>query len=493
MPRWLDLAGQRLKQIPPRFIMVGAFANTSVINYAFGLVTGWLLLPGDFGLLAFAQTIILIAGLLLNSGVSTALAESLVHSDKSRHASLIRGAFLANLLIALLLSLVIELFFAVGLLQQGFETSGISWLVIGTFPLLSFVAVAKAAFQGTGRFAALAFMQVVEVLGKFAAGIAFILGGLQAAGAIAGFIVGALIATMTGLALLRQENSIFPWGRVEWLSWKAAGGMFGGLLGLALLLNMDILALKLLTPTNRAVTGQYQAGIILANTPYFLASALCPILFTQAAHLKKLNLTGPAVGEIMRLVALFLIPIEAVLLFEPARIMALFFPPAYLEGAATLSILALANSAVILVAVFTTVFQAVGRARIPAFILLVASMIEALAHLVIVPRWGAAGAASVFLAIALVDMLLLGGIYLNILKDFHPVSIIKWLLKFSLALGCSLFGALNATAFSNNVFIGLICGGCIYLGLCLGLKLINLELLPLPKRFKPGRLLEVKE
>ncbi len=76
------------RALSPRLVMLGSFASLSLIYYGFGLVAGWLLVPGEFGLLAFTQTILLIGGLVLNSGFPWTLTAALV----GRTASIVDDA-----------------------------------------------------------------------------------------------------------------------------------------------------------------------------------------------------------------------------------------------------------------------------------------------------------------------------------------------------------------------------------------------------------------
>src|SRR5215217_5032067 len=109
----------------PRFMMLASFGGTSVLNYAFGLFMGWLLLPGDFGWLAFAQTILLVAGLVLQSGFSLALARA-VANESGKMDSLVRGALVANLALGSAMGVAILALYVFGPLRAGLETAHVA-------------------------------------------------------------------------------------------------------------------------------------------------------------------------------------------------------------------------------------------------------------------------------------------------------------------------------------------------------------------------------
>lgn len=386
--------------IRPGTALLSSFAASSALNYLFSLALGWLLIPGDFGLLAFAQSVLLIAGLILNSGFTWSLSASIVGLAGEERAALIRGSLAANLLAALAMGGLLLALFAAGPLRGGFEQPQIVAMVVAALPLISVVTVARAAAQGAERFGVVAALQLIEVLVKAAGGVAMAAMGFGAAGAIAGFTLGALVAAGLGLAVLARQLAVGLRGAVRWPNLRGARAMFGAVLGLSLLLNLDLAALKLLAGAERALVGYYQAGLVLANTPYFLMSALMPMLFTRASQAGSLAAARPHTGDALRKALVFLIPIELGMALAPEAVLGLLFPAGYGAGAELLRLLALGNCAVILALPLANALQATGQAQIVARALLGVAAVESLALWAVVPRWGGAGAAGAFLAAA---------------------------------------------------------------------------------------------
>lgn len=457
----------------PRVVMVAAFGGASAINYAFGLVMAWLLLPGDFGLLAFAQTMLLIGGLVLNSGITWSLARDAATVDHARRAALTRGALLANLLLALALSAAVMVLFARGPLEGALESGAVRALVALALPPMAIVAVARASAQGAERFGVVATLQLIEIGSKAAAGTALVLLGFGSTGAVAGFVVGATIAALCGVERLLRPLRIAPRGRMTIPTLGSAGWMFGALLGLALLLNLDLIAMKLLSGDDRAATGIYQAGILLANMPYYLvASALVPVLFTRLSRSVDLRETAGAVGETLRATITLVLPIEGALILAPDLALRLFFPATYAPGTPTLRLLALGNCALIVVAILAATFQAVGRAVVPATVLLAVVAVESAVLRMNVPALGGVGAAGTFGVAALAALFALSVAYLRALDRATRLAAAGWAVRFvaASALGAGVGVGAEAIGVPGPVPVAL--GGTGYLATALVLGLI---------------------
>jgi len=460
--------------LPPRLIMFISFALMSAINYAFGLTAGWLLAPGDFGLLAFTQTLLTIGGLVLNSGFAWSLTANIVGADRDERARLVRGAALANLLLALAMSGAILVLFMAGPLRAGLETWRMAALVIAAFPLLSLVTIARATAQGSENFAMVAALFVVETAVKAGAGLGLVLAGFGAVGAIAGFLAGGLCAGALGLLYLVRRLAIRPWGAVARPGFRSAGAIFAALLGMALLLNLDTIGMKLFLPGDRAAVGRYQAGIVLANTPYYLLTAMVPIFFTEVARLKQIGRSAPFVGEILRLAFLVLLPIEALLAAFPALFLHMLFPAAYLAGADTLRILAIANAAIILVAIFSTAFQASGQAIVSGRVLLSITACEAVVLRFIVPGRHGIGAASTFLSATCLALIVLAITYYRRLESRSLRRVLIWLSRYAIAILAGSVIGLAVLRLGNRGLLAAVLGGAGYAAAVFALRLVSL-------------------
>lgn len=380
--------------------------------------------PGDFGLLAFAQSILLLSGFVLQSGVPWTLTRELVLAAPAARGALVRGAMLANAALAGLIGGAIFLLYVAGPLGRGLESTPILVAVMVALPLIAIGSVARAAAQGIGAFGRVGLIQGVEVTFKAVAGIALAVVGFGAIGAVAGFGVGALVAALVGLAVIARRFPLV--GRsISWPRRATAGPMFGALLGLALILNIDLQAMKLLV-VDRAAAGQYQAAIILANAPYFLvSSAIVPVLFTRLAQGGSLEATRGRVAEALRIGVALVLPFELLLIAVPDVVLGLLFPQAYAGAAPTVRLMAIGNAALILVVVLAAAFQAVDRAWEVGRVLLGIVAAEMVALILLVPRFGALGAVGSFDIAAISAALLLGVRYASRVR-FDRTRTARW-------------------------------------------------------------------
>lgn len=467
----------------PRVIMLVAFAATSIINYAFSLAAGWLLLPGDFGLLAFAQTLLLIGGLALNSGVPWFLTRALLGLPIDQRGAVVRGGLVANTGLASAGAVLLMALYLLGPLRSGLENAQVATLVVAAFVPMGLLAVARSAAQGLEHFAVVATLTVAEIATKAASGVGLVMLGRGAAGAIAGFAVGATLGAVLGLAYLWYFLAIGPRGPITFPALRATLPLFGALLGMALILNLDLLAMKLLVGDERLLTGYYQAGSVLANIPYYLVTAaLLPILFTQLARDRSLARGAARLGETVVLTVLLILPLEFVLIVAPERALGTLFPAAYAPGATSLRLLALGNALLIFVALLSTAFQAVGRADVPSRLLLLIALVEPVALVAAVPRWHGLGAATIFVVAAATALLGLGAAIMYEIGHVAFLAARDWLARYAGVLVTSSAAGIAARALGQTPERALLIAAPIYV-----LMLVVFRLMPGLSRRIGGR------
>jgi len=464
----------------PRLVLLLTFGGTSVVNYAFSLAMGRLLLPGDFGLLAFAQVLMLIVSLVLSSGITWSLATMTVGVAGPQRAALVRGALVSNLGMAVLVDLAIVALFALGPLRPGLETPAVTAIVALTLLCVSVINTAVAAMQGAERFGSVAAIQGLEILCKAVAGTTFVLLGYGVAGAIAGFLVGAIVGVLLGLYQVVRVLGVRLWGAVSLPSPHMVGPMFGALLGLALLQNLDLAVVKLFSGGARTLTGYYQAATILATAPYYLvSSALIPVLLTQLARLDTVASTRERVSALLRLVAVLVVPIEAILALAPAAVLHLLFPVEYAPAAPTLRVLALGNGALMLLVILATSFQAVGRAWASARALLGITAVEVVLLWAVVPVWHNDGAAGIFAVAATAALIILGMVYVRALGRHWRRRTALWLARYAAAVTVGVVGGAALYGVYRNSTLAIAVGGLCYLAAVLLLRLIDRPSLPI--------------
>ncbi len=422
-------------------------------------------------MVAFAQSALLLCGFVLQSGVPWSLSRALVPADEAHGRSLMRGALVANLGIGGLIGAAILCLYEAGPLRTGFGQTGVLLAVLASLPVFAISAVARATFQGRRRFGFVALLQTIEVVAKALIGIVLALAGFRAAGAVSGFPIGALLASLIGLALLVGVARMRPWGSVTYPAIGTVGPMFGALLGLSLVLNLDLLAVKLFV-VEPAAAGQYQAAIILANAPYFLVmSALVPVLFTQLAAHATLAETRARVAEALRIGVAIVLPAEFLFMVVPNEVLAVLFPAAYAPAAPILRLMAIGNAALIVVVVLAAAFQAIDRSWEVGRVLLGVAAAEIVVLPIVVPRFGEYGAVSTFDTAALVSCLLLAHRYRQEAQlDLGPAA--RWAGRYATAVGVAFLLALAGRTV-GGVGVGVVLGGVLY-----SLLVVRLHLVP---------------
>jgi O-antigen/teichoic acid export membrane protein len=392
-------------------VLLSSFVATSLLNYVFVLSAGWILSAGDFGVLAAAQAIVLVCGVVLEAGFPWALARSLANDSRLGlvRESVLLSTLAANLVFGTLMSATILGLFALGPFVSVLESVENAVLVAIALPFIAVATTARGAAQGRGRFRSVALIQIVEMCTKSASSIALMIVGFGLSGALAGFTLGAAAACALGVRQLAFAlNGSHGFGMLM-PALRAAAPILGALLGIVLMMNADLIVLKLVSGTERELVGLYQGARVLSSAPFFLVSAaILPVLFTELARLGERAERRRALLQGLRLAAVVVVPSELGLALFPEFFLNLLFPDEYAASAGILRLLASGGLFLTFAAVLSCGLQATGRAAVAAFALLGASAIEIGSLVATVPTWRAEGAAASLVSCALLALLALG-------------------------------------------------------------------------------------
>lgn len=379
---------------------MAAYIATSVLNYAFGVGLSWFFTPAEFGALGVAQSLLLLSALAVGSGFAWTANHDLASGGLNEFTrQRVRSALLINGLLGLLLALSLWAAYHTGWLALGSGYEQIIPLVGLTTALLALRAVLNGAARGLYAYQPVALNLVGEVLVKMLVGLWLAKMGAGAGGVLVGFAAGAGLSLLHALWVLRGAQ-LFQGGRRlgAWQDRRIVGDtlpLFAGMLGVALMLNLDVLGLKLLNQGSRGdeLAGFYQAAVILARTPVFLAQALTMVLFSYAASSAATGAPGNYLRLAVKSWARLLLPGGLALMLAPQAALRLFFPLRYQQGELALQIAAAGCLLLALVTLLSGVLQAIGRRKVAALAsgLAVAAQLAVLAWLA--PTWGALGAA----------------------------------------------------------------------------------------------------
>jgi O-antigen/teichoic acid export membrane protein len=269
-------------------------ANAS--NYAFTLVMAFLLGPEVYGALGALLALVLVGsvpGLALQAVVArrTALADaSRADPEPTSWPEAVRLVTRTGLGLALLTALA-----GPGLVLFLHLDSAVPvlWLALALAPTPLLFAV-QGLLQGRERFGALAAVMTAGAAVKLATGVALVVAGFGLSGALAGVALGGILAALAGLGLVRPRPPApapAPGGETPAGSvlWREVGVATGGLLGLFLLANLDVLLAR--HYLDEAASGRYALGAVVAKIAFWAPQFVVTLIFTRlvvATDLRRL-------------------------------------------------------------------------------------------------------------------------------------------------------------------------------------------------------------
>lgn len=410
-------------------LSIVAVLSVAVLNYAYTTLLAWMLPVGDYGALGLAQSWILIASTLLNSGFPWVLARTIaVAPPRSVAFSSAKSALAGNVAIAVVLCLVV----ATSMVAATPLGAGQSWIIVMIVVevlLLAVAAMWAGVLQGSLRFGTLSLNRFLEALIKLVVGAGLVWLGYGLVGAIGGFLLG----TAVSLALLTWSNRRFAfWREPSWGKWRdysSSMTIFVGLSALTVIGNLDIIGLKLFSPAGEgsSLVGHYQSAVTLTRIPVLLAGAYAAALFPYASRARGEEARSYFVAG-MRYTLLLIIPFNLVLLAIPDVIIGMIFPAEYQPSKLAIRLAAGASTCLALLSVVVALLQARGVARSPALWLSLMAGVEIVALALLVPVYGMEGAA---LAILLASVLGFAGLFVLCQRHFawqlEPGAALKYL------------------------------------------------------------------
>ncbi len=384
-------------------ILVTRFFVTSVLNYAFGVALAWFMVADDFATVSVLQNILLLAALVLSAGFPWVLARGEAAASRGRgdhddYPAVFRGAVRGNLVLATLLG--------AGLL--GLQVAGVGLIpsaspvlllaVALMFPVTGLVTAYGAALQGLRRFAADGMVQTLEIAVKIvvALGLIWML-DLGATGVALGFLAGAAWAAWYARHALRDR---LP-GRgpsATYRTFRLAMPMWVSTSSFGLLATIDVIALGLSSQWDlplKAIAA-YQVAAIIGRAMFFVAEAFIDATFPFMAAEESLRASHRWFAGALRCIPLLVIPTQVALLVAPEPLITLMFPQGYADVAGLVRIIDVGTLGLILTAWFNKALFAQGRGGVGARIVPVGAALEIVALAVLVPLWGATGAAVAF-------------------------------------------------------------------------------------------------
>ncbi len=408
-------------------ILVTRFAAGAVLNYAFGIGLAWLLVPVRFGTVSAAQNVLLLASGLLSAGLPWALAIRVAkaHEDPQAAKPEFRTALIANLGLGLVLGAA---FMATQLSGPRLVPSGsvvLDLFVAAEIVMLAVNSTLTGVAQGSRRFGGLGAMQGGEILLKCVAA-AVLVGGLHTgpAGVALSFLLGTAGSVLIGL---RTCQGLLPGrGPLASFSFLAdSSSIWFASASVIFLITADLLGLEVAgraAGVTAAVLAGYQACGLLARASFYVSEALADAVFPFIAASGSLKDKHRWFVAAARWVPLLIIPIQVALLAAPGPVVRSFLPHHYAHAAAyaLLRVLAAGTLGALMTNMLVTGLFATGHGRQVGRRMPIAAAAEVAGLMILVPRYGALGAAYSYLLASYLGVVLLLPLYLRAVQVRLP-------------------------------------------------------------------------
>ncbi len=355
-------------------LLTAATVLVGAANYGLSLVLVRLLPPSAYAGYAAVSSVLLTVGTLASATVPWVLAREVAVSTagSARRRQSLRSC--------LRLSLGLSVGCAVAACAAVSRYAGPSLLAVlaAACVLIMLLSAAAGYLQGRQDFGRLGALRVAEVAVRIAVAVTAAALGWGSTGVIGAFAVGAAVAATAGLLAMRRDlagpRDAAPDGdaaRQRRELWRQAAAISGIQTMVSVLLTLDVLAAS-------AVRGAapdlatYQALLVLARVPVFLATALAMVVFPRLAAARPAGggrAASPDFRRVLRLHWITAVAVTAVVASCPPSVLALVLPARYASAAGLLLPLGLAGLAAATVNLVTTLFQAWGPVR-PVLVLL---------------------------------------------------------------------------------------------------------------------------
>lgn len=285
----------RERRFPPGIwqgiVLVGSVSFAFGIDYLFNLAAGRLLSPAQFSIvvsLAAVGQILVVGSRVIQTVVTRYISRFQAQVDgDARSASFFRSMFRESwrwgaiaMILALLLSYPLARFLKIE------ELGPVLALAVTTL-LMVVRPVVGGALQGLQRFGALGGVQVIQAAARLIIGVLLIFWGWGAFGAMVALPLASALALIYGWWMMRPFLRANDRGRLHhevtvkelfhYSSYAAAG-----LLGFALLINMDAILVRRFFDPDQA--GNYSAAVTLGKVIQFFPLAIILLLFPKAAR-----------------------------------------------------------------------------------------------------------------------------------------------------------------------------------------------------------------
>jgi len=377
--------------------------------------------PADYGLLTVTVVIIMWVEAAVALGFSRAAVKLVAETENWRAsiARVLQVQILVSLAAALL---VVAAAPTLSVWLDAPQLKSTLRLLSADIPVFAITEILMAIMVGRGSYKLKAMLRSVYWLGRV--GLIFLLVTLipNVAGAllaILGASVMVMVASMVFVHPPLSGGSDFSFHRM----WGYVWPLFLYTVGMNLFIILDLFFVKSLVGAPQAA-GFYGAAKNLAIVPVFLAASFSPILIAKLTELRRQGnkeLAHSMSRQSIRLV-LCLLPFAGMAAGAAPEVITAIYGRPFLPSAPALSILIFGTLGITMIAVAVSMLIAAGHFKWPFALVLPLLLLAFVGHVLLVPRFGAIGAAWVTTTLGCIGACSMLGVVGRVCHILPPVS-----------------------------------------------------------------------
>lgn len=356
--------------------------------------------PGGYGTFSYALALTQVLAIVVPLGWHTALMRFVAQYNEQQRWGLLRGAvrraYQVTFVSTLICTLVLWVISYAGFIPESLKVSLRFSAVL--LPLLAFVGLRSRALQGLKQVKASIVPEQIVLPLLVILGV-YLFAVTSASGALLLYAGAALVAFLVGNVLLWRSlptREHAPKPEFETRAWMivALPMIFGGLSQI-ILNRTDVLMLGALDTVGSV--GLYSAANRFALLNTFTMTAVGTIavpLMTAAFHGARLGQAGSILRWSMTVSMLGALPLTATMIFFPGFLLG-FFGQEFTQATNLLRVLAVGQFINAATGPIGAALQMTGRERTFAWATGCAALFNVVGNLIMIPRYGASGAAAV--------------------------------------------------------------------------------------------------
>ena len=398
------------------------FGGTSarLIGFLFSVAAARLLLPEQYGLLAYGLAIVGFASILITSAPNGLAAFVARYRGNPHQQELHFSNWVAVVTVLMGLSIVLMVPIAAVARLSGPMLIAIIANLVGVAVLQTY----KEAQRGLERFASMVIFYFLANLMQLLAVLVLAAFGFRSP---ALFLTVYGLSSVAALAVVQPVAPValrFVRDTVEWQRMMAVARFIQPLLlqsvFFAIWFGADlILVQRLLSP---ALAGNYAAAKSLANAVYLAPSAISGAVITRIARLPQLSLGG-YLGRVLAFATLVTAPLLVIFVIFGKPLTGFIFGQRYGQVSTPLTVLAVGMACYGVYLVLSGSWSGLGRPGIDAVATGAGTVVTLASGLALVSRVGLLGAAIAFSSGAVVQLAVISGYTIRELRSGHMATV----------------------------------------------------------------------